>query len=202
MIDPNTALSVGGSLVGGILGNKSSAKEAKKNREFQLMMATKGHQLEVADLRAAGLNPRLSAMGGSGASASGGSSAPQSDPITPAINSGLAARRNKAEVDNMEEQNKNLHETNKLLQAQAVATGAQAANYNAQTTATNLENIGRGIDAEWQQQFGVTGAGTKAVAGFGHSALSGIKSVPGIISKMNPQNIVKNVGSHFLKKKK
>jgi len=177
----------GSSLLGGALGNKSSAKEAKKNREFQLMMAQNAHQFEVADLRAAGLNPRLSAMGGSGASASGGSAAPQSDIVTPAVSSALAARRNRAEVDNMEEQNKNMHETNKLIQAQTSSAKAQAANYGTQTEATRLENVGRAIDAEWQQKFGVTGSAmnsaTNTAKSVGNAAASAWKWI-------NPKNLL------------
>ncbi|AXH73282.1 MAG: DNA pilot protein [Microviridae sp.] len=77
------------SLAGGFLGNRSAAQEAKKNREFQLMMSSTAHQREVEDLRAAGLNPILSATGGPGASTPSGSTASQSDPITPAVSSAM-----------------------------------------------------------------------------------------------------------------
>lgn len=76
-MDPATAValaSAGASLFGGLFGkdsassNASSAiafnrEEAEKNRAFQLSAFQNRHQWEVADLKAAGLNPILSAGG-------------------------------------------------------------------------------------------------------------------------------------------
>lgn len=49
--------------------------EAAKNRDWQQMMSSTAHQREVADLRAAGLNPILSASGGNGAAVTSGATA-------------------------------------------------------------------------------------------------------------------------------
>lgn len=54
--------------------NQFNAEQAQLNREFQANMSNTAHQREVADLKAAGLNPVLSA-GGSGASSPSGSTA-------------------------------------------------------------------------------------------------------------------------------
>jgi len=64
-----------GSFMGQESANVANAQQAQQQMDFQREMSNTAHQREVTDLKAAGLNPMLSAMGGSGASTPSGAQA-------------------------------------------------------------------------------------------------------------------------------
>lgn len=121
--------------------NDANERLAAQNRAWQEMMANTAHQREVKDLKAAGLNPILSATGGSGAATPSGNVAS----ITPArmedvIGKGVSSAKDAYALDLANQSTKAELAYKDASTAAAVAQTAQSV-----TTAKKLDEETKGV---------------------------------------------------------
>lgn len=139
---------VAGSVLGGIASAKGakSANEAqmgmsREQMQWQERMSNTAHQREVKDLRAAGLNPLLSATGGMGASTPSGSTTSVRNEIGAGVASAIEALTKITQAFLTREQTKQ-------TEAQADLTKAQTTNTMSDTILKSEQHLNVRADAK------------------------------------------------------
>lgn len=194
--------------------NAWSAQQAQKQMDFQERLANNAHLREVRDLKAAGLNPVLSA-GGSGASAPAGASAQSDNSVLQSITSYLMQQNQN--LVNLEQQRVSAETAMATAKMQSDATRAAAAAAAAATRyaadqnyALQIELASKYPNNPWGTLSAILngnnfkGKGLKGnLAGFvgsllgspsgmnsGSSAFSANSTISKIISAVNPNSAI------------
>lgn len=170
--------------LGGILNYQNNKKLQKKSYRYALLlqrqqqewmerMSNTAHQREVKDLRAAGLNPILSAMGGNGASVGSASGSPVSAPsgqmfdFDSVVQSAISAARHfsQSQVDSAQARSLLTDAANQTARTKIEQTRANQEMYATNLKAiVDLENIKRRTsDNEERRKLDATIASTMSL---------------------------------------
>lgn len=119
MLAAGTIGSAGASVWSAQSANAANKKMAREQMAFQERMSNTAYQRQMADMKAAGINPMLALSQGGGANSPSGATAQMQSEYANASSSAMEVARTVAELKNLQETNKKIQSDTKLNEALA-----------------------------------------------------------------------------------
>lgn len=161
------ALGFAGSMLGQQSANQANSAQSARQMAFQERMSNTAHQRQVVDLKAAGLNPILSAN--SGASSPGGAQANIQSALGSGVSSAREVARTAAEISNLKQINKQIQATTRKTNTEELLLKQQLPKAK---TFENLWSEGLNIVEGLRHKTGLVGSAVDLGRQIGSQVLS------------------------------